>query len=187
MRPEEQPWLWRPDSLFTTTVSFEEAGSFEEAEARCVQQGGHLAESTDAARNDRLLQLLLESGHERMTLGARNDIEGDDTKQDWYWVGSREGLGSYTNWAWGQPDGDWWSNDHCVELWTTGEWNDYDCSDARHFACDLAPRSSPNAQSAAAAALTSAKCPSWCGTWICDGSQWCTDGTRPAPCESCTR
>ena len=31
-----------------------------------------------------------------------------------------------------------------------------------------------------------ADCPSWCEHFVCDGSSWCQNGERPAPCQDCT-
>ena len=28
-------------------------------------------------------------------------------------------------------------------------------------------------------------CPDWCHRWACDGSAWCSNGQRPAPCHAC--
>ena len=37
----------------------------------------------------------------------------------------------------------------------------------------------------AAATTLGADCPGWCNSFECDGSVWCQNGERPAPCDTC--
>ena len=50
---------------------------------------------------------------------------------------STGGYMSYSNWGSGQPDNDgsWFDDENCVELNTSGRWNDLECSESHYFVC----------------------------------------------------
>ena len=51
------------------------------------------------------------------------------------WTWSNGAAWSYTNWAAGMPDG---QGPQCVEMWTTGEWNDVPCEQGpRAYICQV--------------------------------------------------
>ena len=120
---------------------------YESARAICERQGGVLAVPTTRQTNTALTGLLTATPHKFMWLGANDDAtEGQwdrrvrtpgDTSDDPH--GTRVRL-EYTNWHIGTPDGG--TNENCAEMWTTGEWNDARCNDARNpdraFACEVA-------------------------------------------------
>ena len=64
-------------------------------------------------------------------------IGGTDTQTEDTWVVAHVGGGhtamDYTHWAPGQPDGG--TQENCIEMWTTGEWNDAPCGDVKGYAC----------------------------------------------------
>ena len=52
------------------------------------------------------------------------------------WAWSSGAAWSYTNWAARMPDG---QGPQCLELWTTGEWNDVPCDEGpRAYICQVA-------------------------------------------------
>ena len=92
-----------------------------QAEAICRREGGVLAVARDSEANAHLAELLR----------ARAALDADAA---FLWLGGRASdVLSYARWARDQPDRD----GDCVEMWTTGEWNDTPCGSAKVYACDV--------------------------------------------------
>lgn len=112
------------------------------AQARdiCERQEGTLAAPFDDDANAALVTLLAASGHDRIWIGVSDARhEGNWERRVHKVEGSfeyyEEVALEYTNWANGQPDGGMGEN--CVEMWTTGRWNDAPCGTPKNFACDV--------------------------------------------------
>ena len=104
------------------------AGTAWEAREKCAREGGHLVSITDAGDNEAAKEMILKYKRDRATIGAERVGGG------WGWHGSQLGW-SYQNWAFGQPDS---AIEDCVEMWTTGKWNDVRCADGpRAYLCEV--------------------------------------------------
>ena len=59
-----------------------------------------------------------------------------DTKDNtsWLWVDGSQAI--FTDWSQNQPD-NWKGIEDCVEMVTSGKWNDKDCSDYLHYVCEI--------------------------------------------------
>ena len=142
------------------------ATSFDEAQAVCARLGGAISVPTDAAQNKLLQELLQQSVHDRAWLGVRDRYRGGNHAREWLRCATPEAAAtppnsataaagggcqqdngnggeaaeaavvSYKNWAAKQPDD---SREDCVEIWTTGKWNDAPCTQAAAFFCDVVP------------------------------------------------
>mmetsp|Transcript_31478 Transcript_31478/g.76548 ORF Transcript_31478/g.76548 Transcript_31478/m.76548 type:complete len:327 (-) Transcript_31478:270-1250(-) len=105
------------------------AHSVKEAEEMCKRHGGRLAAGDTAANNREVLGVLLKYKRLWATIAARRSGSG------WNWQG-HDAAWSYTNWAAGQPDNE---HEECVEMWTTGQWNDIPCygQDLKPYICQV--------------------------------------------------
>lgn len=108
---------------------------FLDARNICEREGGVLAAPQSTESNNKLsAELRNHIDHaDRMWIGIT------DTQEEGHWA-RREHKGdsvslSYVNWAPGQPDGQ--GREDCVEMWTTGQWNDAPCGDAKVYACEV--------------------------------------------------
>ena len=128
--------------------------TFAEAQAACASQGGRLIVPRTAAQNVAVLAQMLTSGHDRVWLGVRwwrggwrdatataaqaaraEGVAASDAATAAYDGDDSEVV--FSPWAAGQPDR-WLTGEECVEMWTTGEWNDRACTDAAPaYACAL--------------------------------------------------
>ena len=113
--------------------------TFSDAKDMCTKTGGRLASITTAAENTQLKDAMFANDNQHATvwIGASDHAESGI----WRWVdkgaGEQELLSEgYTRWAPGQPDGSG-LNEHCVEMWSSGEWNDADCTTAKGWACKV--------------------------------------------------
>ena len=112
--------------------------SYQEAKTNCERQGGRLAMPRDADENNALTTLLTKGGVvDRMWLG------GHDLGHEGSWV-RPDGFGAtdqrvvpmtWNSWAPGQPDG--YDNENCIEMWTSGKWNDAPCKHEKAFVCSV--------------------------------------------------
>jgi cysteine-rich repeat protein len=98
------------------------------AEAACVALGGQLVTITSAAENAVVRTLLPAT---QFAIGL-NDVSVEGTYQ-WY---SGE-MFSYSNWSSGEPN-NFNGNEDCVEILTSGQWNDMDCTSTRAYICEFA-------------------------------------------------
>lgn len=103
------------------------AGNEFEAENKCIEHGGHLASVANQQENKELLALMLKYKRDRALLGASRN------GNTWTWVDHKSWT--FQNWAGGQPDNPY---EQCVEMWTTGEWNDIPCDQGpRPYFCSV--------------------------------------------------
>lgn len=60
-------------------------------------------------------------------------IEGE-----WVWTGNVQAMGSYKNWAPGEPNNAN-GNEHCLEMDMGGQyqWNDNNCENRFNFICEM--------------------------------------------------
>lgn len=65
--------------------------------------------------------------------GTDVQIEGE-----WVWTGNVQAMGSYTNWAPGEPNNAN-GNEHCLEMDMGGQyhWNDNNCENRFNFICEM--------------------------------------------------
>ena len=124
----------------------------------CAKLGGALSVPTDVAQNALLQKMLMRSSHDRAWLGVRDRYSGRHHTREWLRCTTSEATATaptaatggcqqdngnggeaaeasrvtFQNWARRQPDD---IATDCVELWTTGEWNDAPCSQTTAFFC----------------------------------------------------
>lgn len=90
-----------------------------------------LAAPLDFQANEQLVDLLSRRVVDRMWIG------GEKRNNRW----RREAIDGawlslpYTRWAPGQPDGG--GDEGCIEMWTTGLWNDAPCDHYKTYACEV--------------------------------------------------
>ncbi|XP_060565850.1 neurocan core protein-like isoform X3 [Ruditapes philippinarum] len=124
-------YLFQGSCYFRSTKALE----WLKAEEDCIALGGHLVEITSEEENNFTKSIL--SGGSRFWIGL-NDIK---TEGDFVWVSSgNTASGVYTKWAPTEPN-DTLGNEDCVELYSTGDWKDRDCSEAWHYICEKASMS----------------------------------------------
>ncbi|XP_060565849.1 neurocan core protein-like isoform X2 [Ruditapes philippinarum] len=122
-------YLFQGSCYFRSTKALE----WLKAEEDCIALGGHLVEITSEEENNFTKSIL--SGGSRFWIGL-NDIK---TEGDFVWVSSgNTASGVYTKWAPTEPN-DTLGNEDCVELYSTGDWKDRDCSEAWHYICEKLP------------------------------------------------
>ncbi|XP_072046774.1 uncharacterized protein [Amphiura filiformis] len=100
-----------------------------EAREDCLNRGGDLAVIENQAENDLIVQLLPET-QGRFWIGL-SDI---DTENTFIWVDGRN-ASTFTNFGYGEPN-DHNSGEDCVEMSTSGKWNDKKCSSNRYYICE---------------------------------------------------
>ena len=104
-----------------------EALSWNDAHAACLAAGLQLASVQSASENARLVTA---------AAGNRVWIGGTDAASEGTWKWSSTGTPlSYTNWNSKEPN-DWGGNEDCVEVNSSGKWNDCNCAKRFKFVCD---------------------------------------------------
>jgi hypothetical protein len=128
-------------ALFTT------AKSWSNAKTSCESiSGGKLATIHSSTVNSAVKSVA--SGNE-VWIGAadNNSLISGSSEGNFYWIldsnpfwtGGQAGSaynGAYQNWEPLEPN-DSGANEDCVEMYTTGTWNDYVCSNGRYYVCEL--------------------------------------------------
>ncbi|XP_059518198.1 pulmonary surfactant-associated protein D-like [Myotis daubentonii] len=112
---------------------FKSAGflkTFYEAWQVCAQAGGQLPSPRSAAENH-ALQLLLEAEDKGAAFLSMTDFK----KKGWFTYPGGKPL-VYSNWNPGEPNNDG-GKEHCVEMYTTGKWNDKVCGVKRLVICEF--------------------------------------------------
>ena len=77
---------------------YNDADSWEDAEERCEELGGHLATMTTAAEDKAVYDYVVSTGYDTVFFGMYLDVDQDR----WRWVVT-EGM-AHTNWTEGEPD-----------------------------------------------------------------------------------
>ena len=97
---------------------------FQEAEAECVQRGGHLAHIASEKENSLVAEL---GGHASDRWIGYTDIQSHGT-----WMWSSSAKSTYSNWQRYYPktaEGD------CTAMLENGEWVNRQCSNTQEFIC----------------------------------------------------
>jgi len=101
-----------------------------DAELKCRTEGAHLTS----------IQSVHENEFVRSIADRRVWIGGSDLSQEGMWTWYDGSAWKYTNWVYGEPNGDIFEN--CIELlepWHQykGEWNDQSCTEKFAFVCKI--------------------------------------------------
>jgi hypothetical protein len=123
--------------------------NWQEARARCQQEGGALAKLETAEEQEAL----------RVKLASRQGIRGDfwlglrrDEENAWRWVNGAPLAASF--WTPGEPN-NWGGDEPCVHVYaSSGLWNDATCEASLSFLCSL-----PKKQVAAPGGFRPFRCP----------------------------
>ncbi|XP_030426746.1 pulmonary surfactant-associated protein D-like isoform X2 [Gopherus evgoodei] len=113
------------EKIFKTEGS---EGNFETSKAACSQAGGLLASPRNSAENSAIQQIA--ARHKKMPFLGINDIQTEGTFKHL----NGEALG-YSNWASNEPNNAEGIED-CVEVYSSGKWNDKSCGEKRLIICE---------------------------------------------------
>uniref|UniRef100_A0A674IUC6 C-type lectin domain-containing protein n=1 Tax=Terrapene triunguis TaxID=2587831 RepID=A0A674IUC6_9SAUR len=113
------------EKIFKTEGS---EGNFETSKAACSQAGGLLASPRNSAENSAIQQIA--ARHKKMPFLGINDIQTEGTFKHL----NGEALG-YSNWASNEPNNSEGIED-CVEIHSSGKWNDKSCAEKRLIICE---------------------------------------------------
>uniref|UniRef100_A0A8C0J1Z9 C-type lectin domain-containing protein n=1 Tax=Chelonoidis abingdonii TaxID=106734 RepID=A0A8C0J1Z9_CHEAB len=113
------------EKIFKTEGS---EGNFETSKAVCSQAGGLLASPRNSAENSAIQQIA--AWHKKMPFLGINDIQTEGTFKHL----NGEALG-YSNWASNEPNNSEGIED-CVEVHSSGKWNDKSCGEKRLIICE---------------------------------------------------
>ncbi|XP_048796798.1 collectin-10 isoform X2 [Lagopus muta] len=108
-----------------------EEKNYREAVMHCRDRGGILAMPKDEATNALLANYISSSGLFRAFIGI-NDIE----KEGQFVYADSSPLQNYSHWKDGEPH-DSTGHEDCVEMLSTGEWNDSECQVTIYFICEF--------------------------------------------------
>ncbi|XP_062426555.1 collectin-10 isoform X3 [Rhea pennata] len=108
-----------------------EEKNYREALIHCRDRGGTLAMPKDEATNALIADYISKSGLFRAFIGM-NDME----KEGQFVYADNTSLQNYSNWKEGEPN-DPNGHEDCVEMLSTGEWNDSECQVTIYFVCEF--------------------------------------------------
>ncbi|XP_050816630.1 pulmonary surfactant-associated protein D-like isoform X4 [Gopherus flavomarginatus] len=114
------------EKIFMTS-SYE--GNFDSLKQRCSQAGGQLASPRNAAENAAIQQIVV-LYNKSVFLGI-NDIQ---TEGHFKYLNGENIV--YSNWQTGKPNNESDVED-CVEVYSSGKWNDKSCGDKRLIVCEF--------------------------------------------------
>ncbi|MBQ4536058.1 MAG: cellulose binding domain-containing protein, partial [Lachnospiraceae bacterium] len=98
---------------------FEKHGTWQEAEEVCAKAGGHLSTMQSAEENRLVYEYLVSQGCESAYIGLTDEV------QEGKWVWSNGEEVNYTNWHWGEPNGNRSENYAMFYFkYKDGSWND---------------------------------------------------------------
>uniref|UniRef100_A0A8D0E803 Collectin subfamily member 10 n=1 Tax=Salvator merianae TaxID=96440 RepID=A0A8D0E803_SALMN len=109
----------------------QEEKSYKEALTHCRIRDGILAMPKDEAANAVISDYVSQSGFFRVFIGL-NDME----KEGQFMFADRTPLLNYSNWKEGEPQ-DTSGQEDCVEMLSTGQWNDTECHLTMYFVCEF--------------------------------------------------
>lgn len=104
-------------------------GNFDSLKQRCSQAGGQLASPQNAAENAAIQQIVVL--YNKLVFLGINDIQTEGRFK--YLNG---GNIVYSNWQTGEPNNDKGIED-CVEVYSSGKWNDKSCGEKRLIVCEF--------------------------------------------------
>ncbi|XP_053376685.1 macrophage mannose receptor 1-like [Mercenaria mercenaria] len=120
-------WTLFDRSCYTFNIN---PASWTSAQTLCRNDGGNLAEITDAAENSFLVHLRNNYSDTDAWIGLRKA----NNKDTYTWVSSGKDP-IFTYWASGQPNLAA-TLEGCVEIWWAGKWNDLQCGTKRPYFCE---------------------------------------------------
>lgn len=129
-----QNWTFYGKSLY---FRGNEKLTWQQANTKCVELGGYLAEVTSSEEQFFLVglaQSYLSSAKGIWLGGTDAHLEGN-----WIWVHSQQPVESYiTHWDDGEPNSYWKTNEDCLELRKLVKylWNDSPCTSKNAFICE---------------------------------------------------
>ncbi|XP_073453305.1 collectin-43-like [Aquarana catesbeiana] len=103
--------------------------TYSEARTSCANGGGQLAVPRTPEENQVIFSLRKQVNQH--TFMGINDLQKEGDFRDL----SGEAI-KYFNWRAGEPNNRR-GNEHCVEIWDDGRWNDENCSSKRLFVCEF--------------------------------------------------
>ncbi|XP_007451737.1 PREDICTED: collectin-10 [Lipotes vexillifer] len=109
----------------------QEEKNYRESLTHCRIRGGTLAMPKDEAANMLLADYVSKSGFFRVFIGV-NDLE----REGQYVFTDNTPLQNYSNWKEGEPS-DPYGHEDCVEMLSSGRWNDTECRLTMYFVCEF--------------------------------------------------
>ncbi|KAJ7338085.1 hypothetical protein JRQ81_010642 [Phrynocephalus forsythii] len=109
----------------------QEEKSYKEALTHCRIRDGILAMPKDEVANAAISDYISQSGFFRVFIGL-NDMENEGQ----FIYADRTPLQNYSNWKEGEPQNESGEED-CVEMLSTGKWNDTECHHTMYFVCEF--------------------------------------------------
>ncbi|XP_048658017.1 collectin-10 isoform X2 [Marmota marmota marmota] len=109
----------------------QEEKNYRESLTHCRIRGGMLAMPKDEAINTLIADYVAKSGFFRVFIGV-NDLE----REGQYVFTDNTPLQNYSNWKEGEPS-DPYGHEDCVEMLSSGRWNDTECHLTMYFVCEF--------------------------------------------------
>lgn len=108
-----------------------EERNYRDALTQCRIRGGTLAMPKDAATNSLIAEYISSLGLLRVFIGV-NDLE----KEKQFVYTDNTPVQNFSSWKSGEPN-DGSGYEDCVEMVSTGAWNDVDCQFTIYFVCEF--------------------------------------------------
>uniref|UniRef100_A0A8D0GQ53 Collectin subfamily member 10 n=1 Tax=Sphenodon punctatus TaxID=8508 RepID=A0A8D0GQ53_SPHPU len=112
----------------------QEEKSYKEALTHCRIRGGILAMPKDEEVNALIADYISKSGFFRVFIGV-----SDTEKEGQFVYADHTPLQNYSNWKEGEPK-DAFGHEDCVEMLSTGQWNDTECHLTMYFVCEFSKK-----------------------------------------------
>ncbi|XP_048214860.1 collectin-10 [Perognathus longimembris pacificus] len=109
----------------------QEEKNYRESVTHCRIRGGMLAMPKDEAVNNLIADYVSKSGFFRVFIGV-NDLE----REGQFVFTDNTPLQNYSNWKEGEPS-DPYGQEDCVEMLSSGRWNDTGCHLPMYFVCEF--------------------------------------------------
>ena len=109
----------------------QEEKNYRESLTHCRIRGGMLAMPKDEAVNTLIADYVAQSGFFRVFIGV-NDLE----REGQHVFTDNSPLQNYSNWKEGEPS-DPYGHEDCVEMLSSGRWNDTECHLTMYFVCEF--------------------------------------------------
>ncbi|XP_028622071.1 collectin-10 isoform X2 [Grammomys surdaster] len=109
----------------------QEEKNYRESLTHCRIRGGMLAMPKDEVVNTLIADYVAKSGFFRVFIGV-NDLE----REGQYVFTDNTPLQNYSNWKEGEPS-DPYGHEDCVEMLSSGRWNDTECHLTMYFVCEF--------------------------------------------------